>query len=153
MTEKQVTQRTRVQRTSLSDAIELMQNAPPKKDEYSLRQSVFKMRVSIESMLAKGYNYDEIAQMLAKTDIDIKGATLRQYMTTSRSKKRTKKATTLERSQGNQQNQAETPDDAQQTVVAKQELRNTSAQVTNPSRMVEVSNRSRKTTEDEFNDY
>lgn len=155
MTETKATQRAKVQRTNLADAIELLQSAPDKeKDEFSLRESIFQMRDQIKGVLAKGYNYDAVAKMLAKTGIDIKGATLRQYMTSARSKKRTKRIMASERSQpSTQQNQAIKLNTGKHTETNKQELRNTNTQVTNSSSMVEVSNRFRKTAEDEFNDY
>lgn len=151
MDEKKTTQRVKVQRTSLSEAIQFLQKAPEKEqDEYSLRQSILEMRDQIKGVLAKGYNYDEVAQMLAKTGIDIKGTTLRQYVTSSRRKKRTRRAAT-----SIQDKEADdlTQDPQQNTKEEDSDLRNTNAPVANPSSTLKVERHPRRTTEDEFNNY
>ncbi len=57
-------------------------NAPVKEREaFSTSEAIQQMSDEISKVLNRGYSYDEVASMLSTGGIDIKGTTLRQYMT------------------------------------------------------------------------
>ncbi len=61
---------------------------PPKpKQGMTLREVIMKSKVMINLALKRGYTYDEIAAILTEEGISIKGATLKQYLTESKSKR------------------------------------------------------------------
>lgn len=62
---------------------------PPKpKQGMTLREVIMKSKTMINKALKRGYTYEEIAAILTSEGISIKGATLKQYLTESKSKKR-----------------------------------------------------------------
>jgi hypothetical protein len=61
---------------------------PPKpKQGMTLREVIMKSKGMINLALKRGYTYDEIAAILTAEGISIKGATLKQYLTESKSKR------------------------------------------------------------------
>ena len=61
---------------------------PPKpKQGMTLKQVIMKSRAMINLALKRGYTYEEIAAILTEEGISIKGATLKQYLTESKSKR------------------------------------------------------------------
>ena len=61
---------------------------PPKpKQGMTLREVILKSKAMINLALKRGYTYDEIAAILTSEGISIKGATLKQYLTESKSKR------------------------------------------------------------------
>ena len=61
---------------------------PPKpKQGMTLREVIHKSKPMINKALKRGYTYEEIAAILTEEGISIKGATLKQYMNESKSKK------------------------------------------------------------------
>lgn len=61
---------------------------PPKpKQGMTLKEVVMKSKAMINLALKRGYTYDEIAAILTSEGISIKGATLKQYLTESKSKR------------------------------------------------------------------
>jgi hypothetical protein len=61
---------------------------PPKpKQGMTLREVIMKSKAMINLALKRGYTYDEIAAILTAEGISIKGATLKQYLTESKSKR------------------------------------------------------------------
>lgn len=58
------------------------------KQGMTLREVITKAKPMITKALKRGYTYDEIAAILTEEGISIKGATLKQYLTESKSKKR-----------------------------------------------------------------
>ncbi|MDZ4879178.1 MAG: hypothetical protein CLLPBCKN_008616 [Chroococcidiopsis cubana SAG 39.79] len=61
---------------------------PPKpKQGMTLREVIMKSKATINKALKRGYTYEEIAAILTSEGISIKGATLKQYLTESKSKR------------------------------------------------------------------
>jgi len=61
---------------------------PPKpKQGMTLREVIMKSKAMINLALKRGYTYEEIAAILTEEGISIKGATLKQYLTESKSKR------------------------------------------------------------------
>jgi len=61
---------------------------PPKpKQGMTLKEVIMKSRAMINLALKRGYTYEEIAAILTEEGISIKGATLKQYLTESKSKR------------------------------------------------------------------
>jgi hypothetical protein len=61
---------------------------PPKpKQGMTLREVIMKSKAMINLALKRGYTYEEIAAILTSEGISIKGATLKQYLTESKSKR------------------------------------------------------------------
>jgi len=58
------------------------------KQGMTLREVITKAKPMITKALKRGYTYDEIAAILTEEGISIKGATLKQYLNESKSKKR-----------------------------------------------------------------
>ncbi|MDV2998235.1 MAG: hypothetical protein N4J56_007940 [Chroococcidiopsis sp. SAG 2025] len=57
------------------------------KQGMTLREVIMKSKAMINKALKRGYTYDEIAAILTEEGISIKGATLKQYLTESKSKR------------------------------------------------------------------
>ncbi len=51
------------------------------KNELTLRESIYFLRDKLNSALKKGYNYQDLSEILAQQDILISAATLKQYLT------------------------------------------------------------------------
>jgi hypothetical protein len=88
----------KIKKTTIERAIETLQSVPEKpKEEVSLREAIELMRPTLKQMIGRGYNYDEVADMLKGTGIQISGATLKQYL----GAKKTRKSTRLKDDQNN----------------------------------------------------
>jgi hypothetical protein len=87
-----------VKKSVIEDNRSKLLNAPVKeREEFSMSEAIHQIADEINEVLGRGYSYDEVANMLSAGGIDIKGTTLRQYMTvikrdTSKSKPRKKKS-------------------------------------------------------------
>jgi len=57
------------------------------KQRMTLREVIMKSKAMINKALKRGYTYEEIAAILTEEGISIKGATLKQYLTESKSKR------------------------------------------------------------------
>lgn len=57
------------------------------KQGMTLREVIMKSKAMINKALKRGYTYEEIAAILTEEGISIKGATLKQYLTESKSKR------------------------------------------------------------------
>lgn len=60
-------------------------------DELTLRESIYFLRDKLNSALKKGYNYQDLSEILAQQDILISAATLKQYLTDIRKKSSNRK--------------------------------------------------------------
>lgn len=71
----------KIKKTTIEQAIEKLQAIPEKpKEEVSLREAIELMQPTLKQMMERGYNHDEVAEMLKGTGIQISGATLKQYL-------------------------------------------------------------------------
>lgn len=61
---------------------------PKPKQGMTLREAISKFKPTITKALKRGYTYEEVAFILTEEGISIKGATLKQYLTESKGKKR-----------------------------------------------------------------
>lgn len=61
------------------DKLEQLEDKP--KDELTLRESIYFLRDKLNSALKKGYNYQDLSEILAQQNILISAATLKQYLT------------------------------------------------------------------------
>jgi hypothetical protein len=58
----------------------VMKESPPKeKDRFLLKEAIAEMFPEIETMLKKGYSYDEIAALFSENSVEVKGTTLKKY--------------------------------------------------------------------------
>ncbi len=64
---------------SALDKLEQLEDKP--KEELTLRESIYFLRDKLNSALKKGYNYQDLSEILAQQDILISAATLKQYLT------------------------------------------------------------------------
>ncbi|PSB26922.1 hypothetical protein C7B70_23210 [Chlorogloea sp. CCALA 695] len=61
---------------------------PKPKQGMTLREAISKFKPTITKALKRGYTYEEVAAILTEEGISIKGATLKQYLADSKTKKR-----------------------------------------------------------------
>ena len=61
---------------------------PKPKQGMTLREAISKFKPTITKALRRGYTYEEVAFILTEEGINIKGATLKQYLAESKGKKR-----------------------------------------------------------------
>ena len=71
------------------DKLDKLEDKP--KEELTLRESIFFLRDKLKSALKKGYNYQDLSEILAGQDILISAATLKQYLTESSKKSSSRK--------------------------------------------------------------
>jgi hypothetical protein len=75
---------------AIDQANSLLQNLPEKpKEVMSLREAVDELQEDIRAALAKGYSYDEIAEILSNNGIEISVTTLKRYAPAGRGKRKT----------------------------------------------------------------
>jgi hypothetical protein len=75
------TRATMVSPEAIGHATTFLQELPEKpKEDLSLREAVGQMQDSLKAALAKGYSYEELAQMLAGQGIQISAFTLKNYV-------------------------------------------------------------------------
>jgi hypothetical protein len=76
--------------SAVEDAAALLEGLPEKqKESFSLREAVSALQDQIKTALAKGYTYDDVAQMLAKRGIEISASTLKNYVPSGKRQART----------------------------------------------------------------
>ncbi|MBW4421008.1 MAG: hypothetical protein KME13_17520 [Myxacorys californica WJT36-NPBG1] len=74
----------KVQTTMLDQAASLLGDLPEKPDStISLRQAIEMLQQDLRESLDKGYDYDELARVLAEQEIDISPSTLKRYLAMS----------------------------------------------------------------------
>lgn len=83
------------------------------KEDFALKEAIYEMRSEIAKVLKRGYSFDEVASFLSQNDIEIKGVTLKQYLSEFRRKDSKRKS----RSRKNQTKAVESGSDS--AVVAK----------------------------------
>jgi hypothetical protein len=74
----------KVQTMMLDRAASLLEDLPEKPDStISLRQAIEMLQQDLRASLDKGYDYEELAQVLAEQEIDISPSTLKRYLAMS----------------------------------------------------------------------
>jgi len=74
------------QLASALDKLDQLESKP--KEELTLRESIYFLRGKLNSALKKGYNYEDLSEILAEQEIIVSAATLKLYLTEgSKSKK------------------------------------------------------------------
>jgi hypothetical protein len=68
---------------------------PKPKQGMTLREAISKFKPTITKALKRGYTYEEVAAILTEEGISIKGATLKQYLADSKTKKRPSETTSM----------------------------------------------------------
>lgn len=96
-------------------AAQLEQLPVKPKEDFALREAIYEMRSEIAKVLKRGYSFDEVASFLSQNDIQIKGVTLKQYLSEFKRKDSKRKS----RSRKNQTKAVESGSDS--AVVAKAE--------------------------------
>ena len=72
--------------SSALDKLDQLESKP--KEELTLRESIYFLRGKLNGALKKGYNYEDLSEILAEQDILVSAATLKLYLTqSSKSKK------------------------------------------------------------------
>lgn len=70
-----------VSKLAVDHASSFLQDLPEKpKENLSLREAVDRLRSEIQAAFAKGYSYEEVAQLLNQQGIDISASTLKNYV-------------------------------------------------------------------------
>lgn len=74
------------------DTLDQLESKP--KEELTLRESIYFLRGKLNSALKKGYNYEDLSEILAEQEILVSAATLKLYLTdsTKKSSSRRKKS-------------------------------------------------------------
>ena len=62
------------------------------KEDFALREAIYEMRSEIAKVLKRGYSFDEVAAFLSQNDIQIKGVTLKQYLSEFKRKESKRKS-------------------------------------------------------------
>jgi hypothetical protein len=71
----------RIAKKAIDDAISTFSDLPAKAPaDYSLREAIGQILPAINDLIKKGYNLDEISQLLTQKDIAISSTTLKQYL-------------------------------------------------------------------------
>lgn len=94
-----MTSKLTVKKTAIDQARSALVKAPPKEKEvFDLREAIAELRQEIEGILAKGYSFDEVSELMSQSGIEIKGVSLKQYLAALR-RKDTKKKSSRRRSE------------------------------------------------------
>lgn len=105
-----------IKRTVIDKVATQLEQLPVKpKEDFALREAIYEMRSEIAKVLKRGYSFDEVASFLSQNDIQIKGVTLKQYLSEFKRKDSKRKS----RSRTNQTKAVESGSDS--AVVAKAE--------------------------------
>lgn len=76
-----------VKRGQIEKVVSKLQQLPKKeKEDFALREAIAEMRPEIESVLKRGYSFEEVASFLSDNEIQIKPVTLKQYLADMRRK-------------------------------------------------------------------
>jgi hypothetical protein len=71
----------RIAKTAIDDVISTFNKMPSKApSDYSLKEAILQILPAINNLMKKGYNLDEISQLLTQKNISISSATLKQYL-------------------------------------------------------------------------
>lgn len=74
-----------VQKQAVSQVSTFLQDLPEKpKETFSLREAVDQLRREIQSALAKGYSYEDVAVILTQKGVEISPSTLKNYVPSGR---------------------------------------------------------------------
>lgn len=96
-----------VTKNAVDQASAFFQKLPDKpKQNFSLREAVDQLREQIQSTLAKGYSYDDVAAMLKRQGIDISASTLKNYVPSGKRQTSKGKPTSI-RTRGRRSKQAQ----------------------------------------------
>lgn len=81
-----------IKRDTIRKSVEVLRGLPRKeKEDFALREAVYEMYQEIGEVLGKGYSLDEVAEILSQSGVQIKGPTLKQYLTEIKRKKSKKR--------------------------------------------------------------
>ena len=83
--------------SSALDKLDQLESKP--KEELTLRESIHFLRGKLNSALKKGYNYEDLSEILAEQEIIVSAATLKLYLTESSKSKKSKSR--IKKSQSN----------------------------------------------------
>ena len=83
--------------SSALDKLDQLESKP--KEELTLRESIYFLRGKLNSALKKGYNYEDLSEILAEQEIIVSAATLKLYLTESSKSKKSKSR--IKKSQSN----------------------------------------------------
>lgn len=76
-----------IKKSTLDKTVTELKKLPSKpKDIFTLRDAIYEIYSDIQSVISKGYSFDEVAALLSKGGIEIKGITLKQYLADYRRK-------------------------------------------------------------------
>lgn len=95
-----------VKRTVIDKVSAQLEQLPVKpKEDFALKEAIYEMRSEINKVLKRGYSFDEVASFLSQNDIQIKGITLKQYLSEfrrkdSKRKRRSRKTKAVESGSG-----------------------------------------------------
>jgi Mg/Co/Ni transporter MgtE len=82
-----------INKTAIDQAVSVLAKLPDKpKENFALREAIFEMRQEIQSVLDRGYSYEEVAGLLSQNEVQIKAITLKQYLAEFRRKSSKKKS-------------------------------------------------------------
>jgi hypothetical protein len=88
-------------RQVIDQADDFLQSLPEKpRQNWSLREAVEHLRDQISEALAKGYSYEDVAEMLSGQGIEISPSTLKKYISIGRSQPMRKRSTAGTKSKG-----------------------------------------------------
>ncbi len=79
------TRATLIEKGTVEEVNSFLQELPEKpKEDLSLKEAVEKLKDPLKEALAKGYNYEDLAKMLAGKGINISALTLKNYIPSGR---------------------------------------------------------------------
>lgn len=82
-----------VKKGAIDKAKSVLSEVTPKEREvFELREAIAQLRQDIEGILAKGYSFDEVAELLTSSGVEVKGTSLKQYLTVFRRQDSRKRA-------------------------------------------------------------
>lgn len=71
-----------VPKSALDQTTQLLSQLPQKnKDTLTLREAIAQLEAPVTAALAKGYDYDEVANLLTRDGIEVSSASLKYYLT------------------------------------------------------------------------
>ncbi|QYO62540.1 hypothetical protein [Leptolyngbya sp. 7M] len=77
-----------VSQSALNNVSSVLQGLPEKpRENWSLREAVAVLQESISAALAKGYSYEEIAEMLSGKGVQISASSLKSYLSAAKRQK------------------------------------------------------------------
>lgn len=83
-----------IKRTIIEKSTQTLKDLPIKEaEELTLREAVAEMYTEIQDVLKRGYSLDEVAAILTQNGIEIKGTTLKQYISVIKKQKSHRRGT------------------------------------------------------------